>query len=152
MSICLIGPWKWSRRRVGGGLIRLTRSLFLFAVILVPVTIDTLIWIFIIIVSAAHMLAGALYEAHLDYRIVQYLDKLEIDSKDGEMSEEMLATLRELLVTVVSGNLRIDDRKPQVNIPDSLTLRPSDEMRSEDEDRAVARMKSRSRLLNLLGA
>jgi ABC-type multidrug transport system fused ATPase/permease subunit len=132
--------WRWINTYL-----RLARSLLLFVVILLPVIIDTLIWIFVIIVCAAHMLVGALYEAHLDYRIVQYLEDLEFASRNEGMSEETLITLRELLVTVVSGNLVFEKGSPQAAVRDSLTLTHSD-------DKTIGRKKSRFRLLNLLGA
>jgi hypothetical protein len=76
---------------------------------------------------------------------VQYLEKLEIASRNEDMSEDTLATLRELLVTVVSGNLMVEKGSPRTAIPDSLTLAHSD-------DNSIRRKKSRSCLLNLLGS
>lgn len=129
--------WEWLNTAL-----QLLRSLTFFAVILLPVIIDTLIWIFVIIVCAAHMLVGALYEAHLDYRILKYVESM---ATDKDLRENDLAAMRELLVTVASGNLVLREGEPHTTIPKSLTVTASGDV-------AVGRKKSQSRLLNLIGA
>ncbi|TAQ83360.1 hypothetical protein B7494_g8318 [Chlorociboria aeruginascens] len=117
--------------------LQLLVSLFLFILILFPIIIDTLVWIFVIVSGAGNMLVGALYEAHLDYRIVKYI-------KEGDLDESTLDRRRELLVTIACGNLMLETGNPQVSIPKSLMMTATPD--------ADAREKSRSRLLNLLGA
>lgn len=58
---------------------------------------DTIIWIGVIIVGAGNMLVGGLYEAHIDYRIVNYVTSLEHGTDEGKLRIE-----RVLLVTVTS--------------------------------------------------
>jgi hypothetical protein len=109
-------------------------------VLLIPVTIDTIIWISVIIVGAGNMLVGGLYEAHLDYRIMNYIK----DISQGT-DEDKLRIKRELLVTVASGNLMLEKGNPQKSIPSSILI-PSPYAPKDGYEKA------RSRLLNLLGA
>jgi hypothetical protein len=129
--------------------VQLAISMFLFSVILVPVFIGTVVWIAVTIVGAGNMLTGGLYEAHLDYRLAKYTQKISSSrlASQNDQDETKLAMERELLVTIASGNLKLDkDRgSPQVTIPQSLTI-PGASHPSEGSE------KSRSRLLNLLGA
>jgi len=120
--------------------LQLLFSLLCFLVILIPVTIDTVLWISVIIIGAGNMLVGGLYEAHLDYRIMKYIK----DMPHGT-DEDQLRIKRELLVTVASGNLMLEKGNPQKSIPTSLMI-PGDHAPKEGYEKA------RSRLLNLLGA
>jgi hypothetical protein len=129
--------WRWINTYL-----QLARSLLFFTVILISVIIDAFLWIFTIIICAANMLVGALYEAHLDYRIVRYLDEM---NANRDTSEETLDIMRELLVIVVSWNLMVEKGEPQTTIPETLTL-------TIPRDIAISRKKSRSRHLNLLGS
>ena len=93
------------------------------------------------------MLIGGLYEAHLDYRIVKYVQaKMQPNPNDPEASGPNLDDLRQLLVTITSGNLMLEEGDPQTVIPASLTIA------GVSEDVMTGIEKSRSRLLNLLGA
>ena len=116
-------------------------SLLCFTIIFIPVIVDTLVWISVIVVGAGNMLVSGLYEAHLDYRIVKYVKGLP----DTDRDEANLAIRRELLVTVASGNLLLEQGNPQVTIPNSITIPGTAHPTGAHE-------KSRSRLLNLLGA
>jgi hypothetical protein len=129
--------WSWLNTSI-----QLAISLTCFSIIIIPVVVDTLIWIFVIVVGAANMLIGGLYEAHLDYRIVKYIKEM---SADGNTSEKRLELQRELLVSVVSGNLMLEEGSPQTTIPRSLTT-------TDSGDKTRGLKKSQSRLLNLLGA
>jgi hypothetical protein len=115
--------------------------MFFFSIILIPVVIDTIMWIAIIVVGAGNMITGGLYEAHLDYLIVKYVKNMD----DSYPDDTKLKIKRELLVTIASGNLKLDKGSPQVTIPKSITI-PGVGDPSEGSE------KSRSRLLNLLGA
>jgi len=124
--------WLWVNN-----LVQLAISLFCFSIILIPVVIDTIVWIAVIVVGAGNMLIGGLYEAHLDYRIVKYVSAIGGPTK--------LQMKRELLVTIASGNLMLGKGSPQDTITKSITI-PGVGDPSEGSE------KSRSRLLNLLGA
>ncbi|KAH7360718.1 hypothetical protein BKA65DRAFT_493827 [Rhexocercosporidium sp. MPI-PUGE-AT-0058] len=119
--------------------VQLSVSLLCFMIILVPVAIDTIIWIAVIIVGAGNMLVGGLYEAHLDYRIVDYVRDLDHGTDEGKLRMK-----RELLVTVTSGNLLLENGNPQVSIPKSITIPGLDTVEGDQS--------SRFRLLNLLGS
>lgn len=114
-------------------------SFLCFIIILIPVTIDTIIWIAVIIVGAGNMLVGGLYEAHLDYRILNFVRDLDHGTDEGKLRMK-----RELLVTVTCGNLLLDKGNPQMSIPRSITIPGLD---TTDGDQC-----SRFRLLNLLGS
>ncbi|PMD34068.1 hypothetical protein L207DRAFT_517297 [Hyaloscypha variabilis F] len=120
--------------------LQLLFSLLCFLVMLIPVTIDTILWISVIVIAAGNMLVGGLYEAHLDYRIMKFIK----DMPHG-MDKNQLRIKKELLVTVASGNLMLEKGDPQKSIPSSLTI-PGDHAPKEGYEKA------RSRLLNLLGA
>lgn len=120
--------------------IQLLFSLLCFLILLIPVTIDTTLWISVIAIGAGNMLVGGLYEAHLDYRIMKYIK----DMAHGT-DEDQLRFKRELLVTVASGNLMLDKGNPQTSIPNSLII-PGEHAPKDGYEKA------RSRLLNLLGA
>ena len=123
--------------------LELSISLVLFAVILIPVFFDTLIWIFTIVATAGNMIVGGLYEAHLDYRIVRYVKGLA----KGQMSEDEYRKLKqELLVSIPTGNLDCkSDPKPHKVILEAISI-PNDLEPKEGNEKA------RARLLNLLGA
>ncbi|KAE9379309.1 hypothetical protein N431DRAFT_499919 [Stipitochalara longipes BDJ] len=120
--------------------LQLLFSLFCFLVILIPVTIDTALWISVIAVGAGNMLVGGLYEAHLDYRIMKYIKDMPHGTEENK-----LRIKRKLLVTVTSGNLMLEKGNPQKSIPSSLMV-PGEHAPREGYEKA------RSRLLNLLGA
>jgi hypothetical protein len=120
--------------------LQLLFSLICFLVLLIPVTIDTVLWISVIVIGAGNMLVGGLYEAHLDYRILKYTK-----DKPHGIDEDELRIKRELLVTVASGNLMLEKGNPQRSIPASLTI-PGEHAPKDGYEKA------RSRLLNLLGA
>jgi hypothetical protein len=88
--------------------LQLSVSLLSFMVILIPVTIDTIVWISVIVVAAGNMLVGGIYEAQLDYRILKYIKEMAHGT-----DEDKLRIKRELLVTVASGNLMLDRGSPQ---------------------------------------
>jgi hypothetical protein len=92
-------------------------SLLCFLVLLIPVSVDTVLWISVIVIAAGNMVVGGLYEAHLDYRIVKYIK----DMAHGT-DEDKLRIKRELLVTVASGNLMLEKGDPQKSIPNSLMV------------------------------
>jgi hypothetical protein len=128
--------WLWVN-----SFLELMISVCLFLVIMIPVIVDTIVWISVIVVGAGNMLISGLYEAHLDYRLVKYLRNMS----DSDTDEANLAVRRELLVTIASGNLLLEKGDPQVAIINSITIpRPAHPPSAHE--------KSRSRLLNLLGA
>jgi hypothetical protein len=118
--------------------LQLLFSLICLLVLLIPVTIDTVLWITVIVIGAGNMLVGGLYEAHLDYRIMKYTKDMA-----HRADEDKLRIKRELLVT--SGNLMLEKGNPQKSIPASLTI-PGEHAPKDGYEKA------RSRLLNLLGA
>jgi hypothetical protein len=126
--------WGWFNEFVELGV-----SAFCFAIILIPVVLDTMIWIIVIICGAGNMIVGGLYEAHLDWRICRFVKGMK-----SEVAEDLVAK-RELLVTITSGNLMLDKGNPQKTIPKSIAI-PSTESATDGLE------KGRSRLLNLLGA
>lgn len=123
---------------IENGFLRLAISMVLFLIILLPVFIDTVIWMSTIVVAAGNMIVSGIYEAFIDYRIIKYVQSL-----DGNNNEAMLERKRQLLITIASGNLQLGKGNPQIEIPKAIVVT------SKRED---GREKSRSRLLNLLGA
>lgn len=128
--------------------VQLVVSMVCFAILLIPVFIDTVLWITVIVVGAGNMLMGGLYEAHLDYRILGYIKTLS-----DVTNKEKLSMKTELLVAVACGNLDLEvERKraarqetPQETIVKSITI-PGPGFPADGHE------KSRARLLNLLGA
>lgn len=129
--------------------VQLIVSMVCFAIILIPVFIDTVLWITVIVVGAGNMLMGGLYEAHLDYRILGYIKTLS-----DVTNKEKLSMKTELLVAVACGNLDLEVEKkrrgarqetPQDTIVKSITI-PGPGLPADGHE------KSRARLLNLLGA
>lgn len=94
-------------------LLRLTVSSILSTIILIPVIIDTILWIIVIVVRAGNMLVAGLYKAYLDYRIIQRVQDANISLDDRT----------ELLLTLVSGSLIIDPNfeSPRTEIFESLS-------------------------------
>ncbi len=94
-------------------LLRLIVSLLLSTIILIPVIVDTILWITVIVVGAGNMLVAGLYEAYLDYRILQRVQDTNISLDDRT----------ELLLTLVSGSLIIDPKfeSPKTQIFESLS-------------------------------
>lgn len=92
------GRYQWFN-----SLIRLAVSLMMSTIILIPIIIDTILWIAVILVCAGNMLVAGLYEINLDYRIAQRVQGTKISVDDR--------TKR--LLTVVSGSLIID---PKLNL------------------------------------
>ena len=113
--------------------------LALFIFVLIPVVIDTMIWIFVIIVGAGNMIVAGILEAHLDYRIVKYCKDKPNDNEDD------LRLKRGLLTTVVAGNLQLEKGNPQQTLLKSLTLHDATSSTGGADE-------SMSRLLNLLEA
>jgi hypothetical protein len=136
--------FKWPRRSTRypkvNDYLQLLFSLICFLVLLIRVTIDTVLWISVIVIGAGNMLVGGLYEAHLDYRIMKYTK----DRAHG-IDEDELRIKRELLVTFASGSLMLEKANPQRSIPASLTI-PGEHAPKDGYE------KPRSRLLSLLGA
>ncbi|KAE9365866.1 hypothetical protein N431DRAFT_516708 [Stipitochalara longipes BDJ] len=132
--------WLWIN-----SFVQLALSMICFSIILIPVFIDTIVWIAVIIVGAGNMLTGGLYEAHLDYRIVTYVENMSRSRSAPVPDDAELKVTRELLVTIAAGNLKLDKGSPQDTIPQSITI-PGVGDPSEGSE------KIRSRLLNLLGA
>ena len=132
--------WLWVNNFV-----QLALSMICFSIILIPVFIDTIVWISVIIVGAGNMLIGGLYEAHLDYRIVKYVEDISRSRSAPVPDENELTITRELLVTIAAGNLKLDKGSPEDTIQKSITI-PGVGDPSEGAE------KGRSRLLNLLGA
>lgn len=130
-------------------IVQLLASALVFTVILIPVVVDTLMWIFVIVVGAGNMIIGGLFEAHLDYRIVSFVKRMGNIKLDHLDEEQKLIIKRELLVTIASGNLELDKGSPQTTIRDSITI-PAPGQQVHDID--YGDEKGRSRLLNLLGA
>jgi hypothetical protein len=123
-----------------------------FAIILIPVFIDTVIWIAVIVVGAGNMLIGGLYEAHLDYRILGYIKRLS-DASD----KDKLSIKTELLVAVACGNLDLGEEEKESNQPERKRRNPMESIVQSitipgPEIPANGHEKSRARLLNLLGA
>jgi hypothetical protein len=116
-------------------LLRLTVSLLLSTIILIPVIIDTILWVIVVVVVAGNMLVAGLYEAYLDYRIVQRVQDTNISLDDRT----------KLLLTLVSGSLIIDPKleSPRAEILESLSTSKIPSERNEQR---------RVRLLAMLGS
>lgn len=111
-----------------------------FSIILVPVVLDSIIWIVAIVNCAGNLLVGGLYEAHLDYRVLEYIKKLgHVTNKD------QLELKTELLVAVACGNLDLASGDPQTRITRSITA-PATESPPHGLE------KTKARLLSLQGA
>ncbi|KAF8863795.1 hypothetical protein BDZ45DRAFT_88641 [Acephala macrosclerotiorum] len=137
--------FQWQRRLTGWDSVndgvQLVVSPLCFMIIMIPITIDAIIWIIIIIiVGAGNMIAGGIYEAHPDYRVVKYVTDME-----ETMDEDELSLKRELLVTVACGDLTLDKGAPLQATPRNIVISGPDSPTNRNE-------KARSRLLNLLGA
>lgn len=96
---------------------RLGISLFSAVGLLIPIVVDTIVWIAMIILGAGYMMIEGLYEALLDYRIMEYLT----DNHPHPTSSSHDPTI-ELLVTVVAGNLLQGEEfgEPQINIAEKI--------------------------------
>jgi len=81
---------------------RLLISLLLLPLSLVFAALDTIFWVVLIMSMAGPMMVAGLHEAMLDYKILSALDSGEVPMPQG------LHAVVELLVVVVSGNLRLD--------------------------------------------
>ncbi|CZR66156.1 uncharacterized protein PAC_16057 [Phialocephala subalpina] len=100
--------WYWVNDAV-----QLIISLFCFIIMVIPVTIDTILWIIATIVGAGNMVVGGIYEAHLDYRVVKYINDMEETMDEEELSLILFAdaqsvhlgvdviSLSEELITIV---------------------------------------------------
>ncbi|KAK1826994.1 hypothetical protein QBC39DRAFT_267933 [Podospora conica] len=106
-----------------GPIPRMAISLSLLLPAIACAALDTIIWVILIMSMAGPMMVAGLHEAVLDYKILRAL--IAKDSKVCEGGDdEQLTTAVELLVTVVSGNLRLGDHdsvEPSSAIIDALT-------------------------------
>ncbi|KAL2075273.1 hypothetical protein VTL71DRAFT_216 [Oculimacula yallundae] len=111
--------------------------LLLFPLVLLPVLIDSVLWIIVVVVGAGNMIIGGLYEAVIDHRILKYVQS---------PNESDVFDKTELLATLASGNLLLstDDLKAKTDPKTKIlrSLQPSE----RNPDRSGAR------LLNLIGA
>ena len=106
-----------------GPIARMAISLALLLPAMVCAALDTIIWVVLIMSMAGPMMVAGLHEATLDCKILRAL--IAKDSKLFQGAEdEQLTTAVELLVTVVSGNLRLGDHdnpEPSSAIVEALT-------------------------------
>jgi len=72
------------------------------------VTIDTLLWVFIIFAGAGPMLVGGIHEAVLDGRIVMHLNDHIFTSNPNNLQWLSETHKAQLLLAVVSGNLDLN--------------------------------------------
>lgn len=117
---------------------RVVFSLLALLLYLIPILVDTVVWISWIVAGAGNMVVSGMLEALIDYRIIHYVESLTANDP------ETLAIKRELLVAIASGNLKLGEGNPQKEIPDALIV-PNNSSADRNE-------LSRSRLLNLMGA
>jgi hypothetical protein len=77
------------------------------------IVVDNAIWVAVIVVTAAQMLIEGLYEAQLDHNILRTIALIDDEDKDQKL---------ELMITVVSGNLRLTSGgfNPQEAIANAL--------------------------------
>lgn len=113
-----------------GQFARLAISLLLLPLAMACAILDTVTWVVIIMSMAGPMMVAGLHEAMLDYKILSALvagkaTKAGIGEEEEEEEEEELTAAVELLVTVVSGNLRLDGNIPEPSevIAEALTGR-----------------------------
>lgn len=135
---------KWSRSltswKAVNEVVRLIVWLLCFAFILILVIFDNVCWITSVIVGAGDMIVSGLYEAYMDYRIVKFVENM------GEALDELeLSNKRELLVTVICGNLMLDKGNPLEAVTRSIAITGEDESEEGNE-------KAKARLLHLLNA
>lgn len=145
-----------SRRRITNRALQSSIVFLGFIFAWIPVLVDGVLWIMIIVVGAGNMIIGGLYEAVIDasmicldrglliltllqFRILKFVKALDdIPALDDSSA---LAMKRELLATLACGNLRLSkNHHSKTKILESIQL-------PEPEGE-----KSRSRLLNLIGA
>ncbi|KAK0752738.1 hypothetical protein B0T18DRAFT_450924 [Schizothecium vesticola] len=106
-----------------GPIARMAISLALLLPAMLCAALDTVIWVVLIMSMAGPMMVAGLHEATLDCKILRAL--IARDSKLFQgAGDEQLTTAVELLVTVVSGNLRLGDHDnpdPSSAIIEALT-------------------------------
>ncbi|SPO05242.1 related to putative protein [Cephalotrichum gorgonifer] len=108
-------------------------SLLLILISLMFVVIDTIIWVILIMGTAGIMMVAGLHEALLDYKILKALAR-------GRTGPQQLRATVELLVTVVSGNLRLNGNggrspKPNEAITDALMADANVRVETDDDGR-----------------
>ncbi|RMZ77291.1 hypothetical protein DV737_g4463, partial [Chaetothyriales sp. CBS 132003] len=107
----------------GTGWLRWLRSAIHFFVItlfvdFILIFADTLAWILIIFTLAGPMLVDGLLEAILDYRILSHVEQLQSDQVAHPETVE-------LLLTIVAGNLELQDSYPCRDILEALSQPPA---------------------------
>lgn len=108
-----------------GPIARMIISLLLLLPAILCAVLDTVIWVILIMSMAGPMMVAGLHEAMLDYKILRALIARDSLLSQGA-EDEQLTTAVELLVTVVSGNLRLGDHdnlEPSSAIVEALTGR-----------------------------
>lgn len=100
---------------------------------------DTIVWIFVIVFLAGPMIVEGLFEALLDFRILQYVQQQRNDHSVEQQRRKV-----ELLLTIVVGNLDLDIEEPRTKLMAALPRASHD----EDDDGRVA---EKTRLLSMLG-
>lgn len=106
-----------------GPIARMVISLLLLLPAILCAALDTVLWVILIMSMAGPMMVAGLHEAMLDYKTLRTLISKDSKLFQGE-EDEQLTTAVELLVTVVSGNLRLGDHEdiePSRAILDALT-------------------------------
>ena len=136
---------KWSTSWMNAQVARFVRWIMkaILADFLV-VIVDTAVWIFTIIALAGPMLIEGLFEALLDFRIIQFVRSFRF-RPDGAGDYPRT----ELLLTVVSGNLALDVVEPQKKILAALDLTVTP--RSE-HDAPLRQAAVQTRLLSMMGS
>lgn len=138
-----------------GPIARMVISLLLLLPAIFCAVLDTVIWVILIMSMGGPMMAAGLHEAMLDYKILRALIARDSQLSQGA-EDEQLTTAVELLVTVVSGNLRLGDNdniEPSSAIVEALTGRKEGTERTpstsvhgtpQQEEEAVGNVRSNS--------
>ena len=103
------------------GWIRAIASLVIAGLI---VLMDTILWIFTIIVAAGPLIFSGLYEAVLDYNCIRHLEEATIP-QGGDYPESLNRRERaQILISVLCGNLEIEgvSTKPRQELHEALEL------------------------------
>ena len=102
---------------------RVLRSLLLLLPAMLFAALDIVIWIILIMSMAGPMMVAGLHEAMLDFKTLSALVAGKSEPPGGDDAMEQLTTDVELLVAIVSGNLRLGDAdlEPSSAIVEALT-------------------------------
>jgi len=119
---------------------RVLRSLLLLLPAILFAALDIVIWIILIMSMAGPMMVAGLHEAMLDFKTLSALVAGKSEPPGGDDAMEQLTTDVELLVAIVSGNLRRGDAdlEPSSAIVEALTRPKQENQEKEEEEEAAA--------------